>query len=1099
LLTQDIEEKLKHALVSQDRSFEDVMKQFDGVLVESMKTRVKLFLQEKRKILANTNTEKSLNELKKSITATPSDPSLKEMWWVMVWWWWADYLKHKTFEKRRNTKVDVKAIESSVDDMVKILEQRSKSAELTAPMKKELQQMIQDVKSTKNYIGSTETLSKWKNLVDAKVLPVDLLKKVKISSAMKESLELIKTQKLTSEFAGKSISEIKTILVSKNITNLSDEVVEMLAKGKTVAHVDDIVHILSESAHLSKFAKIVGKIPILDAAIIGYDIYNYNNSKKTEKDKVHLGITTFANLAGALWPIFCTGPVGWAIVGTAIAVDVGLSHAVDVWYYDIKDEFHQSKKDLADQDIVSLKQLLIESVAGHALSKSSNEAMYDTICRRRGEDDGKVKTIADIISVLIEQSESHLWNDTDPSKNPRIAQRLHFIQSYLPGGRNAAQLSQALRGSKAMGMIDMIVSNSIVYADMRFDKNTQAKDITEYKKEQLWQLEHENPAVFTQLETFLKTDPLQASEFIHQVSACAPALTKDYQSTDDVDWEDTPLPPVISPDVYNNQEEDGFSWLSMQNNSTQNNESESSIQSEETWEKTQKVKTMIDFIHRYVQAKSLTSTLPDVPMVDNKYLSTEQMLVDLADGKPLQTYSQGQSEDFVKSVLLDRNQSDQVENFNRSSDLRQNVIYRLAKSFHGYTGGNTMIELIGFFSEKKEDDANKKGIYYDWSKEQWMINDDYAKDQPLNFEWIDTKSVDEIIKDRTTSMPNWTYAMMNMNPWIWLWLLAVQKFTGLDVKTTKDMIDTKTETPDAQLNQEFVATLRTILTEEKQYFSPEYKTQTTTRIMDYLAMTKPEDKKNIKLPWYLILQAQQAGLGDLSEYYFSYKWWKRKALTVNDRLTAGGGLPGIEVEYIIDKDGAKDKWQLSQEEFDALHPISLTPEKLAITRSLQKILHEIAITKTSLSWVGRGEVSYDPVSEQLSSYDTTTKISIKNGWYILDDGALQMKYKTADEAIHMAMLKNRFDGKYKKQHKKPELQYGSMNIPVPLWLPSMIPWIVPITPVTTLTLRSWLFDNNTWFWSHDTQLLTGDTIEKYFSTSFSEKWREKRVLEYLNS
>lgn len=79
VLTQDIEEKLKHALVSQDRSFEDVMKQFDGVLVESMKTRVKLFLQEKRKILANTNTEKSLNELKKSITATPSDPSLKEM------------------------------------------------------------------------------------------------------------------------------------------------------------------------------------------------------------------------------------------------------------------------------------------------------------------------------------------------------------------------------------------------------------------------------------------------------------------------------------------------------------------------------------------------------------------------------------------------------------------------------------------------------------------------------------------------------------------------------------------------------------------------------------------------------------------------------------------------------------------------------------------------------------------------------------------------------------------------------------------------------------------------------------------------------------
>jgi len=121
------------------------------------------------------------------------------------------------------------------------------------------------------------------------------------------------------------------------------------------------------------------------------------------------------------------------------------------------------------------------------------------------------------------------------------------------------------------------------------------------------------------------------------------------------------------------------------------------------------------------------------------------------------------------------------------------------------------------------------------------------------------------------------------------------------------MIDTKTETPDKQLNNEFTATLRTILTEEKQYLSPEYKTKTTQEIMNYLTITKPEEGKYIKLPGYLILEAQQAGLGNLSDYYFTFSDGKRKALTVNDRLTSGGNLPGVEMQYIVDKNGAEDK------------------------------------------------------------------------------------------------------------------------------------------------------------------------------------------------
>ena len=1072
ILTKDLQSKLKEALISNDNTFDVIMKQFEGVLAESMKTRIKLFLQEKREILSKNNTKESLNKLKEHITANPSNPTFKEMWVAYSSWWVLEYAKNKTFEKRRNSKVDVKAIETSVDDMVSALQHKLKSAELTKPMKKELEQMIREVKSTKNYISSKETLSKWKKLVDAKILPVDLLKKVKISSWMKESLDLITKQKLTTEFVGKSSSEIKSILLSKNITNISDEVIDMLSKGKTIEHMDDIVQVISQSTHLSKFAKILGKFPVFDAAIIWYDWYNYSNSKKTEKDKVHFWITIAANLAGALGPILCTWPIGWAVVGTAVAADIAISHAVDVWYFDIREQFSQSKKDLAGQDIVALKQILVESFASRTwISRSSNEVMYDLVCAWRWEDDWKEKTAEDILSILIEQSEISLGKSNDLTKNPRIKQRLEYCKSYLPGGKNFTTLSQALDWSKIMKKIDVMLNDSLIYADMKGNTQSRAKNIEEYKKEQLWELEKENSKAFLQLEEFLKKDPLQASEFIHQVSVCAPELNKDYSNLEfwnewwynNIWWE-----------ADSQQVNEDFSGFGIDETLETDDYSTDSFLSEEDKEKQQKVKKMIDFVQRYMRVKSLTWVLPDVPMTDNKYLSTENMLLDLADGKSLQTYSQWQPEDFIKQALLDRNQSDQVENFTRSSDLRQNIIYRFAQSFHSYTWWNTMKELIEFFVEKNEWDANRKWLYYDLSSQQWMINDDYGKDQKLDFHDIENKSVDEIIKNRTTTFPNW---MLFVSPNILTWWLLAEKLTWYKFlpKVNKDIIDTKTETPDWKLNQEFINQLRNILIEEKKFISVDYKKDITTKVMNYLEMTKPEEWKYIKLPWYLILESQQAWIWDLSECYFSFKEWKRKAITVNDRLWFAGSLPWVELQYITDKDWINNKKQLTEDELQKLEINKLSSEKMNITTTLQKIVREISMKNSSLSRIGRWKVNYDPITEQLSSWSNNTKISVINWWYILDDGKLKLKYKTAWEAIHIAMLKNRFDGKYKKEHPEVELKYQNY---MGVW-------------------PKWLRDENTGFRWNDTRLLEESSIKNYFSTSFSEDWRVKQLLAYL--
>jgi hypothetical protein len=76
------------------------------------------------------------------------------------------------------------------------------------------------------------------------------------------------------------------------------------------------------------------------------------------------------------------------------------------------------------------------------------------------------------------------------------------------------------------------------------------------------------------------------------------------------------------------------------------------------------------------------------------------------------------------------------------------------------------------------------------------------------------------------------------------------------LSSTPSAIDTKTETVDKQLNQEFYTKLKRILTEEKEAFSPQNKEKATKDILEYVK-TCP-DNQYIKLPYNLVESAARA-------------------------------------------------------------------------------------------------------------------------------------------------------------------------------------------------------------------------------------------------
>ena len=149
-IISSVEDKMKQALLSDTTSFEKILQEFWKFLSPTMIDRIKIFLVEKREVLSQVKTEEALQQLKAEINAYEANPmnTLK----AVGIWLTADIVRNKI----KNSPIEVKKINTSVDEVVIKLKKTLANPELTQRQQKEIKSMITTFSDAPDYVKSAE-------------------------------------------------------------------------------------------------------------------------------------------------------------------------------------------------------------------------------------------------------------------------------------------------------------------------------------------------------------------------------------------------------------------------------------------------------------------------------------------------------------------------------------------------------------------------------------------------------------------------------------------------------------------------------------------------------------------------------------------------------------------------------------------------------------------------------------------------------------------------------------------------------------------------------------------------------------------------------
>lgn len=229
-----------------------------------------------------------------------------------------------------------------------------------------------------------------------------------------------------------------------------------------------------------------------------------------------------------------------------------------------------------------------------------------------------------------------------------------------------------------------------------------------------------------------------------------------------------------------------------------------------------------------------------------------------------------------------------------SDDVSQNVRYQLAKRLYGYEGTNSAEELMAFFSEDK---WGVHGIYY---TSEWKINRDWL---------IDSALAQQLPKElKSADVPGLVDRL-------------ISSIRGSN-------IDTKTEAIDPYLQQEFEKVLRAILTEELAARTLEEQTKVKNLISTFVK-NHASNEEYLELPYYLIIEAKRAGLGDLQRRFFTWEGGKMKICSMSSEIWGLDAFAGVEKQYLV-----SDRTKYSPEQQKCIDRVELAHKKLEDLRGV---------------------------------------------------------------------------------------------------------------------------------------------------------------------
>jgi hypothetical protein len=205
------------------------------------------------------------------------------------------------------------------------------------------------------------------------------------------------------------------------------------------------------------------------------------------------------------------------------------------------------------------------------------------------------------------------------------------------------------------------------------------------------------------------------------------------------------------------------------------------------------------------------------------------------------------------------------------------------------------------------------------------------------------------------------------------------------VPKRKSLIDTPTESIDEYLNDEFEIRFAQIIAEELSFKTTESQTDIKNQISDFIT-TFSKEGGYVELPYYLVIAAKRAGLGDVEKLQFSRKWRgssqaqndKKKLIAVGQQIDLRNINFEVEKQYV-----EKTREEFSEGEKKYINAVEEAHQQLQALRNVQgakRIFREshkgdLDIPTEIANDIDQHWKDWNTLKERFLYYDTSIAVS----------------------------------------------------------------------------------------------------------------------------
>jgi hypothetical protein len=818
---------------------------------------------------------------------------------------------------------ETRSLRQNFSDLGKELKLQARNNNLAAPMKSNLLKSADEFADIAKGIwdADIESFTSWSSFQDH--LPVKSLRAIdpKIWSQLSNLPDNV-LKKIAATNDEKIIQNILSENWFSKVAVKDKHLLKALKNINNPSVIKSAANVIKNQKNVLRVLRWLKGIALLDVIMLWVDIWMRDQTMDAAEEEAKVNKVRWDIMKSKAYAELAVGiSLATASIAAAIMAKVGVAAAccatvpvfwwiaagiIIVWWvvatvlvsshYEKKEFYSQNKANFLVQERTDIKQALLHNAAADQFEIHSS--MRENIKAEW------VDTVKDALEALIYQEHLFSWEYPDlisqkysglpedeykkslswellksheeQSKKMQetIDKRMEYIYTYFKTwSKENTEFISKVKSAQWLESIENLLAESKLYLDKsdqwddQFIKWYEEKSIDEYKEAYKDKLKEMDSSKFELMESLYNEDKIKFYEI------CTWAISF---------W------------WFHNTEKDKDNYMYKDSIETMD--------------------VNLDYITRFFEYKNLGLSIekkPKLNFVDIDYAYYCRILMDINTIKNISSWNQEDVKHYFALWLLE----DRSKWLDCVSDnTGQNIIYRIAKEFHGYDWANDQIEMMNFFSVDKDD---ARWLYY---TDKWKINIDWSTDW-----WIDLRDIDQSGYDADTICKLW-----------FGW---------------NDMLDSPVEAVDDELNIEYKRRIHEIVKDEMSYQDPVKKKDIESKIID-LIKNNSEQKDGwqesawyIKLPYSLMMEAKRAKIWDVENYLFKYENGKITAISIQQKMAEWKLLDFSETKTSLYYERISPlREELTKEEQTVIDRVDNVRWRLEELRSLQSWWAEFWVT-----------------------------------------------------------------------------------------------------------------------------------------------------------